>query len=146
MAGELDALAQQFAAGHDLRPPTRDEAGLYRFLIDGNLEITLFQHGNQIVIEGRLDPLPSGRNEAGAILEQNLRRHLGRLRDHQEVLSLDPESHQLVLFRQLAARRLTSADFDQAIGDFANGLAFWQNSSGPSTRPATPPRQQVFRP
>jgi len=146
MDGELDSLAGQFAARHDLQAPSRDEHGRYHFLIDGELEIALFQHGNQILIEGQLQPLPDGRNEAGALLEQSLRRHLGRLRDHQEVLSLDPDDDRLVLFRQLGARGLSLADFDQAIGDFANGLAFWQQVSRAPARPARLPMQQIFRP
>ena len=146
MNGELDSLAAQFAARHDLQPPSRDEEGRYHFLIDGDLEIALFQHGHKIVLEAQLQPLPGGRNEVGPFLEQSLRRHLGRLRDHQEVLSLDPDDDRLVLFRQLSAPGLSVVDLDQAIGDFANGLAFWQHVSRAPDRPARLPMQQIFRP
>ncbi|MEZ5581692.1 MAG: CesT family type III secretion system chaperone [Candidatus Competibacteraceae bacterium] len=139
MAGELDKLAAQFAERRQLNEPHRDEQGRYYFLFDGSLEVALFQTGDRIYLEGRLAPIPADNLQAEAVLTRNLKRHLARLRDKQEVLSMDPEDGRLVLFRQLSARSLSILDFEQAMESFVNGLAFWSEDAGSRPQAAVPP-------
>ncbi len=145
MASELDPLVTQFAAGHGLGAPAPDDDGAYHFVID-DLELALFQHGDQILLEGRLGKVAGNRGEARQMLQQCLRRQLGRLRDHPEVLTLDDETDELLLFLRLPARETRAADLDSAVGAFANSLEFWHQSASCPTRRDAPLRKQVFRP
>jgi hypothetical protein len=146
MAGELDTLAAQFAERRQLNQPQRVEQGRYYFLFDGSLEVALFQTGDRIYLEGRLEAIPADNLQAEAVLTRNLKRHLARLQDKQEVLSMDPEDGRLVLFRQLPARSLSILDFEQAMEAFVNGLAFWSEDTGGRPQAATqpPPMHMLF--
>ncbi|NJN47797.1 MAG: type III secretion system chaperone, partial [Candidatus Competibacteraceae bacterium] len=68
MAGELDMLAAQFAERRQLNQPQRDEQGRYYFLFDGSLEVALFQTGDRVYLEGRLEPIPADNLQAEAVL------------------------------------------------------------------------------
>jgi Tir chaperone protein (CesT) family len=146
MANELESLTARFAQRHGLAEPRRDDAGQYHYVLDGEIEIAMFQHGDQILLEGRLGALPSPADRAGEILRLGLRRHLGRLRDHSEALTLDPDTGELMLYRRLQADQLDERDFESAIGALANGLASWKLVADGATHPAPSPRGLVFRP
>lgn len=147
MAGELDTLLTQFAERHDLAKLRADANGRYFLLLDGETEVVLLQGGDRIYLEGRLEPLPSDERKAEELLGHYLRLHLARLLDHREVLSLEPGSDHLVVFRQLPARALTMAEFEQALGDFANNLEFWtSNAAEPARTWAPPPTMHMLFP
>lgn len=138
MVGELDTLLTQFAERHDLAKPRADANGRYFLLLDGELEIALLQGGDRIYLEGRLEPLPADERKAEELLGRYLRLHLARLRNHQEVLSLESDGDHLVVFRQLPARALTMTEFEQALGDFTNNLEFWTNNAADPVRTWVP--------
>jgi len=146
MARELDSLIARFAELRGLPVPRLDQHGRYHFVLDGQLEIGLFQNGNWVFLEGKLDPIPESRAEVGRVLAHSLRRHLGRLRNHLEVLCVDPDEGCLVLYRQLSAQGLRIDELESAMGELANGLAFWLQASGDSRRPAPPPPMQMLFP
>lgn len=139
MAGELDTVLARFAERHGLAKPQADANGRYFLLLDGELEVALLQGGDRIYLEGRLEPLPSDERKAEELLGRYLRLHLARLRDHQEVLGLEPDGARLVVFRQLSARALTVTEFEQALGDFANNLEFWTSRVAEPARTWGPP-------
>ena len=134
MAAELDNLVAQMAARADLDRPNRDDRGRFFFVFDGEHEIMLFQSGSTIYIEARVSPLPAERDNALDLLERCLKSQLARFKNKHEVLSIDPEDGQLALFRELPARTLSVADFEQVLGDFVNGLEFWSNQASGNLR------------
>jgi len=146
MAKELDALMSEFTSRQRLNQPERDDQGRYFFVFDGDLEISLFQSGDRIFVEGYIGELPQERDSAEALLERMLHRHLARLRDKHEVLSINPEDGQLVLFRQLSARILDIRDLEKVLGEFINGLEFCSNEflQVPKQTTAPPPMHMLF--
>ena len=147
MAGELDTVLTQFAERHGLAKLRADASGRYFMLVDGDLEIALLQGGDRIYLEGRLEQLPSDQRKAEELLSHYLRLNLARLQDQQEVLCLEPDGDELVLFRQLPARALTINGFEQALEDFANGLEYWSSGATAADRPlAPPPTMQMLFP
>ena len=147
MAGELDTIMTQFAERHDLKQLQADGGGRYFILLDGDLEIALLQGGDRIYLEGRLEQVPSDERKAEELLSQYLRLNLAQLQDKQEVLSLEPDSDELVLFRQLPARALSIAEFEKALEEFANGLEYWTSGVTAPVRPlAPPPMMQMLFP
>ena len=147
MAGELDTLLAQFTERHGLTKAQIDDSGRYFMLLDGDLEVTVFQGGDRIYLEGHLESLPADQRKAEELLGHYLRLHLARLRSKQEVLSLEPGSDELVLFRQLPARSLTITEFEQALEDFANSLEIWINTvAEPAHTLAPPPSIQMLFP
>ncbi len=146
MARELDALVSEFVARREVNQPDRDEQGRYFFVFDEELEVALFQSGDQVFLEGRIGEIPQDRNRAEQLLERSLHKHLVRLRDKREVLSIDPEDGHLVLFRQLPARLLDIIALEKALGEFTNGLEFWTSQFLQSPKPvmAPPPMHMLF--
>ena len=147
MAGELDLLLARFAEHRGLARPRADAGGRYYMLLDGDLEVAVLQGGDRIYLEGRLEPVPADRRKAEELLGHHLRLHLARLREKHEVLSLEPEGDDLVLFRQLPAHALTLREFERALEDFANGLEFWSDRAlGPQRTLVPPPEMQMLFP
>ncbi|MFZ4791739.1 MAG: CesT family type III secretion system chaperone [Candidatus Competibacteraceae bacterium] len=145
MAGELEKLLRQFARRWGLDEPKPDERGQYFFVLDGNLHITLFQMGNQIYLEGRPGVLPEDFHQTVDPLREILHKHLVGLEKNEEVLSLDPTSDELLLFRRLPGQRLNLADLEIALETFSNQLEFWMRQlSGHQPRLAPPPMHIVF--
>lgn len=140
MAGELERRLEQFAARWGLDTPKPDEQNRYDLVLDGSLRITLFQSGDQIYLEGHPGSLPVDPRQAGERLGDLLRKHLAGLEQHEEVLSMDTASDELLLFRRMPARTLELADLEKAIEAFSNQLEFWvrQLSSRPSHQAPLP--------
>ncbi|MDQ5910694.1 MAG: hypothetical protein QG599_2791 [Pseudomonadota bacterium] len=145
MAGELENLLTQFVARWSLDELRPDEQNRYALVLDGDLRITLFQTGHQIYLEGHPGALAEDTRQAGEQLGNILRKHFAGLQTHEEVLSLDPTSDDLLLFRGLSARTLDVTDLEKAIEAFSNQLEFWKRelSSGP-IRLAPLPMHIVF--
>lgn len=145
MAGELEKRLEQFAARWGLDMPRPDEQNRYELLLDGSLRITLFQSGDQIYLEGHPGSLPTDPRQAEERLGDLLRKHLAGLERHEEVLSLDTSSDDLLLFRRLSARTLDLLELEQALEAFSNRLEFWiRELSGGSSRQAPLPMHIVF--
>ncbi len=145
MAGELENLLKQFVGRWSLDELRPDEQSRYSLVLDGHLRITLFQTGHQIYLEGHPGALTEDARQTGEQLREILRKHLAGLEKHEEVLSLDPDSDGVVLFRYLSARTLDLADLEKAIEAFSNQLEFWMRelSAGPA-RLAPLPMHIVF--
>lgn len=147
MAGELEKLLGQFAARWGLGESKPDAQNRYFFVLDGSLRISLFQMGRHIYLEGRPGALPEDVRQAGEQLCEVLRKNLAGLETHEEVLSLDPEVDDLVLFRCLPAQALSLVDLEKAIEAFANRLEFWMRElSGAQSRPTLPPPMHIVFP
>ncbi|MCP3877874.1 MAG: type III secretion system chaperone [Sulfitobacter sp.] len=146
MASELESLLSVFTQQRGMVNPQCDGKGKYFFLFDGDLELCLFQTGDSIYLEGEIGPLPPDPVRTEAFLKERLRRNLARLGDRREVLSIDPDSGHLVLYRQLPARNLSSQDFDRAVEDFVNALSFWDSETEavPRVVAAPPPMRMLF--
>ncbi|RUQ37213.1 MAG: hypothetical protein EKK71_05565 [Candidatus Competibacteraceae bacterium] len=145
MAGELERRLEQFAARWGLDTPKPDEQNRYDLVLDGSLRITLFQSGDQIYLESHPGSLPADPRQAGEQLGELLRKQLAGLERHEEVLSMDTSSDDLLLFRRIPARTLELADLEKAIEAFSNRLEFWARElSGGSSRQAPLPMHIVF--
>lgn len=145
MAGELERLLEQFAARWGLDTPKPDEQSRYSLVLDGSLRIILFQSGDQIYLDGHPGSLPEDSRQAGEQLGDILRKLLAGFEKYEEVLSLDPVSDDVLLFRRLPARTLDLANLEKAIEAFSNRLEFWMRElSGRTTYQAPLPMHIVF--
>lgn len=140
MVSELERRLEQFAVRWGLDEFKPDQQSRYFLVLDGNLRITLFQVGDQIYLEGHPGSLSEDSRQAEEQLTNILRKHLAGLEKHEEVLSLDPASDDLLLFRRLPARTLNLTDLEKAIEAFSNRLEFWvrELSGAPSLRAPLP--------
>lgn len=146
MANELDRLLTELARDLGLAAPEMDGSGRTHFLVDGALEISLFQTGDRIYLEGRIQELPVEPAEREAMLASLLRRHLARQVRWHEVLCLDPESSSLMLYRALPARTLDAAGFRRTLGELTNALDYWSAETETGGREALsqPPMRMLF--
>lgn len=146
MAGELDALIDRFMARRGLARSKPDQEGRYFFVFDGELELNLLQTGDQIIVQGEIKALPEDEHLAAGLLANSLQKNLRRLRDKEEVLSIDPQDGTLMMFRRLSARRLDITDLERALGEFANAMEFWNRtmSDSPQVNAPPPPMHMLF--
>jgi hypothetical protein len=148
MAKEIERLIVELAQRRGFAAPRPDEVGCYFLLLDGSLEVRLFQTGDTLLLEAQVGPIPSDDENAEEVLVRVLRRQLARSGNKAESLSLDPESGDLILYRALPARLTALADLQKAIGDFANALEYWskQLAGTPPAPGYAPPRATMLFP
>lgn len=137
MSNELTACLTRFAERWNLGELTTDTLGRYRLEIDGRLTVTVFQTGRHILIESPLGRLPEDARQADESLLAWLTTRLGELRTREEVLTLDPENADLILFRRLPAATLTLETLEQALESFANQLDDWTRRVSRAPTPIT---------
>ena len=147
MVNELDTLIAELAVQRGLEQPRQDAAGRFFLLLDGELELGLVQHGDRIVIEGRLGPVPSDPVRAEALLVRVLKDRFARLKRRREVLSIDPEDGELVLFIELAAPALALTGLERGLAALAGSLEYWHEQLARDTAPVMPsPAMRVLYP
>lgn len=138
MADELAQLLDQFAGRWNLEPTSPDAQGQYLLELDGRLRLTLTQIGTQVYLEGTPGALPADRHLAGERLRTLLAATLTGRGQAEEVLSLDPDRDELVLFRCLAAPDLALDEFERHLEGFANRLDFFMQLMTEPSRSAPP--------
>ncbi|EXJ15661.1 CesT family type III secretion system chaperone [Imhoffiella purpurea] len=121
----LSDLLGRFAARRDLGALGADAEGRYRLELDGWLEVRIFQSGGDLFLEGSPGRLPAEDPREPDRIADLLREQVRDLEDQEEVLSLDPEGEDLILFRRLQASGLRLDDFERALESFANRLERW---------------------
>lgn len=146
-ASGLEPLMTRFAARWNLDPLTSDAEGRYRLRIDGRLDVSLFQHGGEILLEGSLGPLPQ--EDPPDRLMWMLRLQLGTMSGQEAVLALAPEDETLMLFSRLPAGGQTLVDLERALEGFINQLERWtrelsRHSPSSLTSPPIPTLQLFF--
>lgn len=146
MSDNLNGLMTRFAERHGLNVPEPDAKGRYYLTFDHSLEVVLFQVYDRIYLEGQLEPVPAERIQAEDVLKRCLQTQLTRLREHQEIVSIDLDRGVLLLFRELPTRDLGFSGFERALEGFVNALAFWrcEPGSGASTPPPLPVMSLFF--
>ena len=147
MENKLDTLIAELATQRDLSQPRQDEAGRFFLLLDGELELSLMQHADRIVIEGRVGPVPGDPVRAEALLARALKARFARLKRRSEVLSIDPENGELVVFIELAAPALALSGLERGLAALAGSLEYWREQLARDTAPVMPsPAMRVLYP
>jgi len=146
MARELDSLITALAAHRVLATPERDEQGRFFLLLDGELEVGVLQHGDRIIIEAGVGPVPADPVRAEALLARVLQTGFARLKRRHEVMSIDPDGGGLVLFVEHPLRTMDLKGFERAIAMLAGGLEYWRALLNRDTAPvmSSPALQVLF--
>lgn len=145
MNRELEKLLNPFAAHWGLSELTPDQQGRYSVVLDGHLRIALFQTGPHIYLEARPGALAADARQVAEQLSHLLRKQLAGMEQHEEVLSLDPTTDEVLLFRRMPAQTLSLDQLEKALETFSNRLEFWRRElSWGSSPPASLPMHIVF--
>ncbi|MEO0763590.1 MAG: CesT family type III secretion system chaperone, partial [Pseudomonadota bacterium] len=130
-------------------PPAVDADGRRFVVFDGLYELALFQLGEQLYLSAPIGALPVAREARQDALDHLLGLQMARAGHGAEVMSIEPDDGELMLFRTLPARHVTAASFEAALSSFVSTLEFWtkqlQRRSAGAERPA-PPALQIMYP
>lgn len=147
MPNHLENLLQQFAARRGIASLEPEQKQRYLLVLDGSLQVSLFQNGACIYLEGSAGVLSDDPRQSQAMLEAILAKTLVHIGTYEATLSLEPDSSNLVLFRRLNADETGVEDLEQALEEFANQLEFWRKSHTARTihqAPAAPLPYFIF--
>lgn len=147
MEKKLNSLIGELAAQRNMALPTQDESGRFLLLLDGELAISLVQRADRIVLEGQVGPLPDEPGRAEALLERLLKARFARLKRRREILSIDPESGELVVSTELDAPALDLSGLEGALAALAGSLEYWREQLSHNAAPSRPsPAMRVLYP
>ena len=143
MGKELKKCLDEWARRCGVSSADADDDGVRFLVFDNKYEIRLSQIGRTVYLAADLGRLPEGRAAAGTVLDRLMALQLSCSQGAAEVLALDDESANLVLFRRLEAGDLDLSYFDLALSHFVNELEFFKRQIDqlrqPHVSPFSPP-------
>ena len=120
-----------------LRP---DPRGDYSLVFDDDLEVRCAPAGKSLLLRGSISPRPAHPPQAEERMKTLLRHSLATMKDHPEIVSLDPAGDEFVLHRTLVLDNARIEELEQALSDYLNRLEYWRRLCGGTARrePALP--------
>ncbi len=130
-------LIHGFAERNGLGVIEPETDGSYRFVFDDNLPLQCIRASDELIVQSFLGALPADDQQACEEALRLLKINLAQIGSQQAILSLDPDSGELVLFTKLRMRGVSVVQFEEALEDYVNSLEFWVKtvSTQPSHRP-----------
>lgn len=122
-----------------------DEDGVYRLIFDNSLEVEIFKgEAAQIIVSSPLlKELPEDEAARQELLAKYLRLNFAALKKEQEdVLSLDPDTNHLVLYRKINTQHLYPDEFVKIVESHLNNLELWR-ALGDDRQPNNPPTTMI---
>lgn len=132
----LDDRVRSLAEAARWKEPRQEKGGAYRFRLEKGLDITLFApDGRQCILRAELAPLPAAAPEREELLQTVVRHQAGACRTRASIVALErPEESLLpasadgdrLVLQSLLELEAPQAQFDTAVRDFLNDLAWWR--------------------
>lgn len=123
----LKTIADEISQHIKVTTPEPDERGHFVFSFNDGLEVTLQKLGDSYVMSSPISTeLKEGDDEQ---LPKMLQWQLARVKETDEVLSFDPDSKKLFLYKQLPPSKLSEKPVTQHLEDFLNNLEYWNSAS-----------------
>jgi hypothetical protein len=66
------------------------------------------------------------------------------MKTQREVLSLDKEAREVILYREVATDGLSAGDFEETVEGFVNTLEYWVKVAGAEPEGGPPPFSMIF--
>lgn len=120
----LKIVAQELAQALKSPVPTMtNDKDPVAFSYKGRLNFSVLEQDRAIIF---FSPLLLDVNESSEnLIKSLLKWELARAREHDEIISFDPELKTLFLFKQITTVKLAEKKLIQHLEDFLNSLDFW---------------------
>ena len=125
----LKDLIKQLADTLEIEPPNPNDNGEYSFTLDDSHTVEISSRNNdEVLLHTPIgDPLKESEDNK-ELLKNVLQWNLVRLKENHEILTWEPETNQLVLFKQIPTSDLSEKPISKQLEDFLNNLEFWNNA------------------
>jgi len=125
----LKDVINDIAKGLKIPPPEPNEDGEYVFVFDDLLEISLLSlKKNSLIISAAVSYELSNTPEMENLFKKILQLNFIRLKEYEEVLTWDPDSYAIVLFKEIPFSDLSEKPILDHLEKFLNSLEFWQGA------------------
>jgi hypothetical protein len=142
---ELEQLMQSLAERLNLDPPEPYGKDEYRYTFDEDLTVRCLTGGKETVILcGAVAAVPGDEREADELLKRMLKLNLARMKTQKEVLSLDRESGEVILYLKVPTKDLSAEDFEEVMEAFVNTLEYWSRNVKEGAGEGSSPFSLVF--
>ncbi|MFH0787899.1 MAG: type III secretion system outer membrane ring subunit SctC [Pseudomonadota bacterium] len=129
-------------------PLEPDQEGRFTLVFDERLPVHCFPWGRQeMILSGTVVRVPDNEMQAEDKLTRLLKKNLSNLSNPQEVLSLEKESGEIILYLRIALDGMGLYDFMGILENFVNRLEFWKKFAGeaePSEKRLMKGKRQVM--
>lgn len=108
-------------------PLEPDREGRFNLVFDDRLTVRCFPWGSkEMILSGTVVKVPDNEWQAEDTLKRLLKENLSKLSDPREVLSLERETGEIILYLQIALEGTTVEDLVGILENFVNRLEFWK--------------------
>lgn len=127
---ELEALIRAFAERLDSAPPEPDDGGVFAFIFDEELSINVIPSGREaVILSATVCRVPERERDAEEFLKKLLKINLAGMKEQREVLCLDRETREVIIYLKVGTDGLSAADFEETMEGFVNTLEYWCRSA-----------------
>lgn len=147
----LQTIIQDLSKNLKIETPTSTNNNEFIFFFDNTLKITLTSNKkDSIIITSPIYDLKTINNNKNNKIENNaktekllkelLEINFTRLKNQEETLTWDPDSDQIILFKEIPQSTLSEHPMLHQLEKFLNTLEFWKSIIAQKTTPkSTPP-------
>lgn len=108
--------------------PTKKDHYVLNFKDDISVEIFSNSNKEEVTLASRIGHALEESPEKKQILKKLIEFNSARLREHEEVLSWDPQLHALVLFKSITLSDLSEKNALAQMENFLNQVDFWNKA------------------
>lgn len=135
----FETLLIKFCKFMDLDANDCQKDNRYEFTFDDHLTVNCIPDGeNRLIMYGTAGRVPESARETADVLKNLLQINLVRMKHQKEILSIDLDVGEIVLYNRVTINDLTVEEFEEIMEHFINNLEFWCDSAGerpPSAQP-----------
>lgn len=125
----LKDVINDIAKGLKIEVPQPDDDGEYTLVFDDNLEVYLFSlKQNSLILTSVISEELPNTTETENFLKKILQINFIRLKDHEEVLTWDPDFSLIILSKEIPFSNLSEKPILEHLEKFLNSLEFWQST------------------
>lgn len=134
----LESVIQDIANSLEIVPPTSTDKGEYTFTFDDDIKVKVFPlNKDKLMMVAEVSaPLPDS-PETEKLLKDALQWSLTRLKEHEETLTWDPDSHQMVLAKETPFSELSEKPISGQLEKFLNNVDYWKSALSNESKPNT---------
>jgi hypothetical protein len=136
---DIQNLVESLAQRLEMPVPASDENGAYTFVFDGMPVHCRSGPDQRLILWGGLGEIPPDPTQAEEQAREILKANLAWMKTRKEIVCIDPESGEMVLYLSLKIPDLDVDRFEEKIEGLVNSLEFWLERAKTFSAPAPSP-------
>ena len=128
----LQSVIEDLAKALDIEVPQPTDKGEFLFTFDDDIDVKILSlKKDRLTLVSAVSPALPDSDDSKKLLQNALQWNLTRLKDHEETLTWEPESNQIILVKEPLFSELSAKPLIKQLETFLNNVDFWKTALSP---------------